>query len=182
MKLNGFIGKVWTPVYASIDLKDAVIKIKDGGSNEIEVKIGEGNFTWTEARNIEYTLDRGRLDDVRRGDEIPVDVSFDFLWEYLKGPSSASTASGGLPTIEDALKQRGAAAGWVSTDPDGCRPYAVDLVIEYTPTPAACGDKETITISDFRWESLDHDLRGASVAVSGKANVTEADVVREAQS
>lgn len=182
MKLCGFVGKIWTPVFASIDLKDAIIRIKDGGSNSIEVKIGEGNFTWTEARNIEYTLDRGRLDDVRKGDEIPVDVSFDFLWEYLKGPSSASTASGGTPTIEDALKNRGAAANWVSTDADGCRPYAVDLEIEYKPTPAACGDKEVIVINDFRWESLDHDLRGASVAVSGKANVTEAQITRSAQS
>lgn len=170
----------WKPAFAQIDLKDCTIKIKDGGGNEIEVKIGEGNLTYTESRNIEYTLDRGNLDEVREGDQVPVDVSLDFLWDYLKGPSSDSTVSGGTPTIEDALKQQGAAADWTSTDSDACRPYSVDIEITNVPTPTACGDKETILLSDFRWESLDHDLRDGSVSVSGRCNITEATVTREA--
>lgn len=181
MKFKGLLGDIRSTVFTRIDLKKATIKLKDGGSNELEVKIGEGNLTFTEAKVMEYLLDRGNLDDVREGDQVPVDVSLDFIWEYLRGPSSASTASGGTPTIEDALKNRGAAADWVSTDTDTCRPYALDLEITYEPTPTSCGDKETITLSDFRYESLDHDLRAGSVAVSGKCNVTEATVVREAQ-
>jgi hypothetical protein len=164
-------------VYAQIDLKRAIIKIKDGGSNSLEVKIGEGNLTYDESRNVEYTLDRGTLDEVRTGDEVPVSVSMDFIWEYLKG----STGSG-TPTVEDALKQRGEASDWVSSDADTCRPYAVDLEIIYSPTPIACGDMETILLSDFRWESLSHDLRAGSVSVSGQCNVTEATVTRQTNS
>ena len=174
----GLIAESWSPVFAQIDLKNATIRIKDGGANSLTIKVGEGNLTFTESRNIEYTLDRGNIDEVRQGDQVPMDVRLDFVWEYLKGASG----SGATPTVEDALKKRGAAAAWVSTDADTCRPYAVDLEIEYLPTPSTCGDKETITLPDFRYESLDHDLRAGTVALTGKCNAVEATVVREAQS
>ena len=164
---------------AQIDLKQATVTIKDGSTNSLEVRIGEGNLTYTEARNMEYNLNRGVLDEVREGDQIPVAVTFDFVWEYLKGPSSASSA-GGTPTIEDALKQRGGAAGWTSSDSDTCRPYAVDLVILYVPN-CATGDQEEIILSDFRWEQLNHDLSAGTIASSGNCNVTEAVVTRSAQ-
>jgi hypothetical protein len=165
---------------AQIDLKQATVTIKDGAGNSLAVRIGEGNLTYTEARNMEYKLDRGTLDEVREGDEIPVAVSMDFVWEYLKGPSSAS-GSGGTPTIEDALKQRGGAAAWTSSDSDTCRPYAVDLVILYIPN-CATGDQEEIILSDYRWEQLNHDLSAGTVATSGNCNVTQATVTRAAQS
>jgi len=171
----------WVSVFAQIDLKYVTIKLVDGTTptpNELEITIGEGNLTYTEARNIEYTLDRGNLDEVREGDQGPVDVSIDLVWEYLRG----SSASGALPTVEEAFKKIGNAAAWVSTDTDTCRPYAVDLVVTYAPVPASCGDKEVITLPDFRYESLDHDLRAGTVSVSGKCNVTRASVVRSAQS
>jgi hypothetical protein len=178
MKIKKLKGYTWCPVFFQIDLKDVTLKIKDGTPvtpNEIDIKIGEGNFTYTEARNIEYTLDRGLLDEVREGDEIPVDVSFDFVWEFITN----GTGSGVVPSIEDALKQKAAAAAWVSTDADGCRPYAVDLeLVNSVNCGSSSNPIETITIQDFRYESLDHDLRAGTVAVSGRANVTEADAVR----
>jgi len=168
-----------------IDLKDAVIKLKDGGGQELEIKIGEGNLTYSEKKSIKYMPDRGLLDDVVEGDEVPMDVSFSFIWQYLKGPSSSSTqpstGAGAVPTIEDALKQSGAALFWVSTDTDACRPYAVDIEITYAPTPSTCGDQEVILLADFRYEELNHDLRNASVACSGKCNATKAIINRTAQ-
>ena len=182
MRLKGIMGGVFEPTYAQIDLKNATIRIKDGGvgsaQNSIEVTIGEGNLTYTERKHMEYTPDRGILDEVREGDQVPVDVSIDAVWEYITGGS----ASGATPTIEDALKQRGPASGWVSSDPDACRPYAVDLEIEYLPVPSNCGDKEVITIPDFRYEEIAHDLRAGTFAISGRANVVEATAVRSAQS
>lgn len=177
--MKAILASPWALVYAQIDLKNATFKIKDGSStpNEITVTIGEGNLTWSEKKNIQYTLDRGVLDEVKEGDQVPVDVSFSFTWEYIKGASSGAT-----PTVEDALKNTGAAADWTSSDADACRPYAVDLEITYAPTPASCGDMETITLSDFRYESLDHDLRAGTVSCSGKCNITAPTVVREAQS
>ena len=84
----------------------------------------------------------------------------------------------GTPSIEDALKQRGAASSWVSTDSDTCRPYAVDVVIEYQPIPSSCGDAETITLSDFRYEEIAHDLRAGTFAITGRCNSKEATAVR----
>ena len=166
--------KVWVPVFAQIDLKNCTITIKDGGSESLEVKVGEGNLTYSESRNIQYTLDRGKLDEVREGDEVPMDVKLDFTWEYLRG-------SGSTPSVEEALKNIGIADSWVSSDTDACRPYAVDIEVLYQPTPASCGDQELITLVDFRYEKLDHDMKAGTVSVSGKCNVTQATVVRSAQ-
>lgn len=161
---------------AAIDLKNATIKIKDGTTptpNELEITIGEGNLTYNEKINIIYTKNRGALDEVREGDEEPLEVNFDFVWEFLK----ANT--GDDPSVEDVLKKRGEASGWVSTDADACRPYAVDIEILYTP-PCGGAYLEKIVFPDFRPEQLNHDLRNASVSVSGKCNVTEPTITRVA--
>jgi hypothetical protein len=173
------LAEIRHPAFLVIDLKDTFIVIQDGDSpvNSITVKIGEGNLTYAENRNVEYILDRGRLDEVRLGDEVPMDVTFDFVWEYITGDTSPA----GPPTVEDALKQRGQAATWVSTDADLCRPYAVDMILQHVPN-CATGDQEFITFPDFRWDSLDHDLRGGAIAVTGRCNTIEASPVRSAQS
>lgn len=142
--------------------------------HELEVDIGEGTFTYSEKRNIEYKKSRGKLKTVREGDEEPVDVRIDAVWEFLRSVSGATT-----PTIEEALKKIGAASEWVSTDPDACQPYAVDIVVEYIP-PCSGVQSETITIGDYRWESLEHDAKAGTINTSGKANVTQATVVRAA--
>jgi len=177
MRLNG-IGVVWAPAYAQIDLKNATLTMQDGATpaNSITVKLGAGNLTYSEKKTIEYTLDRGALDEVREGDEVPMDVTLDFVWEYIAG----TTGTAGIPTVEDALKNIGAAVDWVSSDSDTCRPFSVDLIVSYVPD-CASGDNEVITLPDFRYESLDHDLRAGTVSVSGKCNAKEATVVRSAK-
>lgn len=156
---------------AQIDLKNATIKIKDAGSNNITVKLGDGNLTYSEKRNFKYVKDRGLLDTVRQEDEEPVEVKIDATWEFIKADS------GDPPTIEDALKKRGEAAAWVSTSTDPCEPYAVDIEITYDP-PCSGIDDETITLPDFRYETFEHDLKGGTFSISGKCNVVEATVVR----
>jgi len=145
--------------------------------NEITVVVGEGNLSYTRARTVEYLLDRGNLDEVREGDQVPLDVSLDFVWEYISGlPAS------GIPTIEEAMTNEGEASAWNSSDASQpCRPYAVDIEVTYLPTPSTCGDKEVITFPDFRWESMDHDLRAGTVSVSGKCNALKPTAVRSAQ-
>lgn len=165
---------VWEPVFTAIDLKNTIIRIQDlDGANSIDVTIGEGDLNYTERRTLDYVLNLGVLDDVTLGDEVPMDVRLDFTWEYIEGRLAL--------TVEDALKQRNLATGWTSVDTeDPCRPFAVDILIIYTP---ACGtaDDETITLQDFRYEELDHQLKNKTVSVTGKCNVTEAAAVREAK-
>lgn len=147
------LASVWVPIFAQIDIKFAVVTI-----GTVEIKIGEGNLTYSEKRTIEYTLDRGLLDEVREGDEVPVDVSFDFTWTEMSGGDAKDAITG--------------ASGYTSSDSDTCRPYACDIVVTYTPVPSGCGSVSTITLPDFRWESLDHDLRAGQVSCSGKCNAT----------
>lgn len=137
----------------------------------IDVKVGEGTLTFSEKRNMQYTLDRGKLDEVREGDEVPMDVKFDFVWEYIKGPAIA-----GNPTVPDALKKIGLASTWISSDADSCKPYAVDLVVLYVP--ACTGDQEEITLPDFRYEDLSFDLKAGTVSCSGKCNAKQANASR----
>lgn len=167
---------------AVIDLKKATITIQDAdGSNSIEIKIGEGNLVYTEKRNMEYLKDKGSLDTVREGDEEPMDVRFEFQWEYIIG----STTTGDYPSVEDALKGIGAAQDWVSSSPDLCEPFAVDIKIVYDPTTgnANCtGAVETIILPDFRYENLEHDLRAGQISCTGMCNATQATVTQAAAS
>lgn len=177
MKL--LLAMAWATVHAQIDLKNATIKLRDGTTptpRELEVKVGEGNLTYSEKRNMEYTLDRGVLDEVKEGDQVPVDVSLDLVWEYITGGSD----TGAVGTVEDFLKRRGVYAANVSTDADACRPYAIDIVVEYVPVCAGAVVKpnETIILADFRWESLDHDLRAGTISCTGKCNITQATSTR----
>ena len=159
---------------AQIDLKQATIIVRDGSAtpNELNIKIGEGNLTFTERRNMEYTLDRGLIDEVREGDQVPMEINIDFVWEYLSSPSGGDT-----PTIIEAIKGEGVASDWVSTDDDPCRPYAVDIVVTYNPE---CGTDsvETITLPDFRFEEVGHDLREGTMSCSGRCNSVQPLAVR----
>ena len=161
-------------VGAQIQLKNCTFKLKDGGANEISVKIGEGTLTYDEKRTMEYVRNLGVLDTVREGDEEPMDVSFEFVWEQL---TAVSTSGAGTPTVEDALKQRGEAASWVTTSSDDCEPYCVDIEVVHTPV---CGSEtsETYLFPDFRWTSLAHDIREGTVSVTGQCNATQATITR----
>jgi hypothetical protein len=143
------------------------------GPQILEVKLGEGNFTYDENREIEYLRNRGILDTYREGDEQPLDVSFDFTWEFLKSLSGAA-----VPTFEEVLKQQGAAADWVSSNTaDPCAAYVVDIEIINAP---ACGNvlAEVISLPQFFYTQLSHDSDAAQVSVTGQCNVTKAVITR----
>lgn len=145
-------------------LREATIKIKDGTSgtpNEITIKVGDGNLTWSEKRAIEYTHDRGTIYSVREGDDEPMDVKFDFIWEWIQGTSTIYP--------DEAITQRGGAASWLSAG-DDCEPYAVDIEITFNvECPGSNTSKqEVITLPEFRWESLDHDIKQGQISCSGK--------------
>ena len=140
-------------------------------AQRIDVTIGEGNLTWTEAKEYEYLLDRGDLDTVKEGDEQPLEVSMEFVYEHiLTGTSETVTAV-------DAVKGTGGASEWVSSSSDLCEPYAVDVEVVHC-VPCGSDEDERITFPDFRFESLEYDLGEATIAVSGRCNVSEATPTR----
>ena len=151
-----------------------VVATGAGGSvtfsgRKLEIKIGEGNLNFTENKPREYIRNRGLLDTVRNADEETMDISFDFTWEFV----SAVTSSG-LPTIKEAIKHSGEASTWVSTSSDACEPAdCVNIEIFYDP---ACGgaNTELIELKEFRYETLEHNLRDSTISCTGKCNQTEA--------
>jgi len=162
-------GITFTPALTGNVADNAVLAFE---AHAVVITVGEGTLTYTEKRNMNYVKNRGILDTVREGDEEPMDVKFDFTWEFLK------TGTAEAVTIEDALKKRGGAALWESSSADPCEPYAVKITILYTP-PCSNAEDERIELIDFRWEQMDHDLKAGTVAVTGKCNVKEATVTRE---
>lgn len=160
---------------SQIDLKHATLYLRDGTSptkKTLEVKIGTGTFTYDEKKNMEYQKDRGNLDVVREGDQQEMDVKFDFKWDFLRADG------GSTPTVEEFLKQVGVASAYVSSDPDTCQPFAVDVILLYVP-PCGGTKNEKIVCPLFRYESLAHDAKSGQVSVSGKCNVTQATVTRQ---
>jgi hypothetical protein len=148
----------------------------DGGvvtflPSRIEIKIGEGNLTYTETRNMEYRLDRGDLDTVREGDEAPMEVSLDFQYEYVR------TGTGEDITPVDALKGINGAAEWVSSSTDACEPFAIDIELDHA---ALCGisASELSVFPDFRYDTLEFDLSAGTISTTGRCNATEPIVTR----
>jgi len=131
--------------------------------NELEIEIGEGNMTWSLKLPRDYKKSKGRLSHVKDGDEEPMDVSVDALWDYLQ----ANT--GGTPTIYEALLRKGEAATWISAGGE-CQPYSVDIVLLNVPDCATLATpNELIIFPDFRPENLDGDLGGGTLALPGKS-------------
>lgn len=141
---------------------------------ELEIKIGEGNLTYTESSEYEYDLDRGILDSVRAGDQVPMDVSLDFVYEYITTGTSESIAP------MDALKKIGGASEWRSSSSDPCEPYAVDVQVIHTPI-CTTQEIETTIFPDFRSESREPDLGEAAVSVTGRCNAVQPIITRTAQ-
>jgi hypothetical protein len=152
----------FTPALGANVNDDAVITFLP---RQLRFKIGEGNMSWTEKRPVVYVKDRGKLDTVRLGDQDPVEVKLDFMWIFL---SAAGTDT--IPTPEEVLKHTGLAADWVSSSSDSCEPYAVNIVVVYTPPCSV--DPETYLLHDFRYEDLGHDLKQGQISITGKCNIT----------
>jgi hypothetical protein len=140
-------------------------------NQRIEIKVGEGNLTWTEAKEYEYLRERGDLDTVKEADEQPVEMSMEFVYEYVR------TQSGQSITATDALKNQGEASEWVSTSSDLCEPYCIDILAKHC-VPCGTDEDEDVLFTDFRYESLDYDVGEATIAVSGRCNVSEPTVTR----
>jgi hypothetical protein len=137
----------------------------------IKIKIGEGDLKWAENSQYKYDLDRGLLDEVRDGDEVPIDVTTNFTFDQIK------SGTGEVITPIEAVKGADAAGEWISSDPDSCQPYAVDMIVTDV-RPCATVESATYLFPTFRSEKRDFDIKNATVSISGKCNVTEPVITR----
>ena len=159
---------VFTPALGvGVYLDSAVITFQ---GRKLEIKVGEGDVKYTTAKQYHYDKDRGLLDTVRQGDDVEMEVSLNFTWQYTRSGTNQAISP------EEAFTQTGAAAGWVSTGED-CEPYAVDFVVEYVP-PFGSSNVETYVFPMFRGEKYDHAFKDSNVALNGKCNATEPTITR----
>lgn len=161
----------FTPALGAGAADEAVITFLP---QRIEIKIGEGDMSWTESRELIYDLDRDQLDTVRLGQEQPVSVDLAFTFEYV------TTQSGQPITPVDAIKRLGEASEWVSSSSDLCEPYSVDLYVIHD-VPCGTDHDQSFLFADFRWEELDYSMQDASITVSGQCNITDVVTVRAAE-
>ncbi len=160
---------VFTPAIATasgVPVNAAVVAV---GPNVLRVRVGEGNLTYEEKRNVEYVREKRQIDlgFVRLGDDEPTDVSIDMVWEFLTADTTEP------PSIEDALKKEGQAAAWVTSGADPCEPYCVDVEVIYTP-PCSGVKAERILLKEFRYESIPHDLKAGTFSAKGKCKAQKA--------
>ena len=133
---------------------------------QIEIKIGDGNITYTENRTYEYMLDRGDLDTVREGDQVPLDVRLECTYEHITTGTSEAISP------LDALKGIGGADEWVSSSTDLCEPYAIDIEVEHDP-PCGTAQTEITLFPDFRPDSKEINFQDSAISLTGKCNVIE---------
>ena len=138
---------------------------------QVEVKLGDGNLTWTVNKEYEYLLDRGNLDTVREGDQQPMDVVLDSVYEQI------TTGTSETITPYDAMNGVGSASEWVSSSSDACEPYAVDIEVVHSQSCGTAQD-ETTLLPDFRYESLESDLSAATLSFTGRCNAVKPTVTR----
>ena len=139
---------------------------------QLDIKVGDGNITYTEHMTHEYLLDRGDLDTVREGNQVPMDVKMEAVYEHITQGTSEPVSP------MDALKGVGGAAEWVSASSDLCEPYAIDLIVLHTP-PCGTSENERTTFPDFRADTKEVNFKDATISVTGKCNVTEPTVERD---
>lgn len=142
--------------------------------HSLNVKLGDGNFTFTEKKPREYKKNRGFLDAVRNGDEDPLEVKLEFAWIFIK------SSTGEAIMVEDALKQTGQASTWVTAGHDPCEPYCVTIRLYHVP-PCPGVNNEIIDLAEFRYEELQHDAKTGMIACTAKCNLTVPTVTRVAK-
>jgi hypothetical protein len=138
---------------------------------EVEITVGDGDVTYSEKNEYLYDLDRGSLDTVREGDDQPLEVTLDFVYEHITTGTSEDISP------MDALKRKGGASGWVSSAADQCEPYAVDIEIYHT-VPCGTNQDEVTVFPDFRSDQRDVSFNDAVISVTGRCNAVEPIVTR----
>lgn len=153
------------PEPATIDLKQATLLFVDGNTTTpetLELKLDDGNLTYTRRRNIEYRKDRGLLDSTREGDEEPMDVSLECRFSAIK------SQSGNAITVTEFLEREGAGSSLITTG-GACEPYAIDIHVQLDRDCGTTQD-EIIKFEEFRFEEIGGDFKAGTLSITGKCN------------
>lgn len=149
------------------------------------VQFGAGNFTWALRDTIDYQLERGRLGDVRRGDEVPIDISFTGKYEYIQSYGANPVNALSLTEALDGVLANGDPSPWIAegveTEPWlECAPYCIALEL-HNDLRRECPNVTNIEAMLFRYfraESHAMDTNAGTIAIAGKCNIVDPFVKR----
>jgi hypothetical protein len=183
-----------------IDMKNVMMFLKSATALEtaanpaslvwMAVQFGEGNLTWTiNDAPPEYMPDRGLLDDVRSGDQVPLDLSFEGKYSRIIRPSGdpepysiAEMVKGYEFQDNDdhgTMQLAGIREPWLVFDANStqiaCPPYACEVEVHNNPK-LQCGLDSGILgeaqlFRYFRADSVAVDTRAGQISVTGKAHI-----------
>ena len=152
-------------------LDDAVLTI---GPQELNIKLGDGNLTYTEHRDYTYLLDRGWLDTVREPKEVPMDVKVDAVYEHV------ASRSGELVTPVEALDRGGTRVGVGQFLARSVRTVLHRPVRGLRAAVRSDEQAETSQFPMFRAETREMNFNAATIVFTGKCKATEPIVTRPA--
>ena len=168
------------------NLRNSTLTIRDASltPKNLVIAVEDGNLAITVKDPSFLIRNRGKIVSRRKGDEEQMEVSFDFKFTQWSGDAGASAV--GNVSVLDVLRGKGAAVGnvtatdnCVSTDTDGCAPWAMDLIFKIFTTcdQTATGDYEQLILSKFHAESVDfkEGSEANTISVKGMCLVTEPD-------
>lgn len=200
-----------------IRLKEATVQIHAPNDDASEftvcdIHVGDGKVSWSEKRAVEYVLDRGAIFHAdqeganaglvtaytRWGDEQPLDLSFDMIFDYysLVGDTSTAIPYGpvellkGIAALEDPadihnpyirpntkVPYLDASCDfddsydpntWDDDYSDLCAPYCVDVLVKFIKTCRGSEVTEQYLFKYFRWTSINYDIGAGQLSFSGQ--------------
>jgi len=136
------------------NLRDGVLTVTDGASASVVVYLDEGDLSFTRTSEFVQVLDRGALSHTRKGNEVPVPVSFSVKFVGFQQDV------GGAISLYEALTQTGGASGWTSDSEDGQGNafdgvYSVILTFVINDGKASAAAQDTLAFAMFHTESID---------------------------
>lgn len=123
------------------NLTNGQITLVDGSTTPktLVVPIEDGNLRFSVRRPAKVIMNRGRVAGLAEGNEEPMNVSFSAKFEEWRGRTLTAYAT--IPSVPDALRNKGNASAWVSSL--DCGPYCVDVRFDLTNPCAASGIDQT---------------------------------------
>lgn len=170
-----------------VDIKNHVIilRTRDENSDDVQLvlRMGQSSLQWGEPLSPRYELDRGLLDDVRHGDEQPVDLTIEgkFTFGVSRGAENKTIHEiirgkdrGNNQNTHGKVTMVGIMEPWLVAN--GCPPYAISVEVHNNPNilcPNSSAYGEAHLFRYFRCENPQVNFDTGMVNLSGKCNVTQ---------
>lgn len=131
------------------NLRDGQLVVKDGAGSPVSLTVlfAAGDLSWTVGYDNKIVMNRGAMHHARRGNDVPLKMSFSAAWVQLWGKNASAGESAQLYEM---LNDEGTST-FASTG-SGCEPH--QLTFEFTVSDECDGKDEKVTFSRMMTDSV----------------------------